>query len=156
MSQGAYCCTHRFQEIQSECARISRVIRGLSLPVGGVCRMGEVSWMPFLTESTAVLSLAVFAWWPTAARPAGSGNGRLCLAPLPGQRLCWRRFRGVGFFWRFALVVWVASAPEGACAGRRCRWSVEGEKSGLVARQKAVQHPSGRGNYWGSSPIANR
>jgi hypothetical protein len=25
------------------------------------------------------------------ARPAGSGNGRLCLAPRPGQRLCRRR-----------------------------------------------------------------
>jgi hypothetical protein len=58
------------------------------------------------------------------SRPAGSGNGRLCLAPQPGQRLFRRRYRGVVFFWRFVWVVWFASAPEGAGAGRRCRWSV--------------------------------
>ena len=39
---------------------------------------------------------------PTAARPSGSGNGRLCLAPLRRQRL-FRRLRR-GFVWRFAWV----------------------------------------------------
>ncbi len=33
---------------------------------------------------------------PTAARPSGSRNGRLCLAPLRRQRLSQRRCRGVG------------------------------------------------------------
>ena len=34
--------------------------------------------------------------WPTASRPAGSGNGRLCLAPLRRQRLSQRPCRGSG------------------------------------------------------------
>ena len=54
---------------------------------------------------------------PTAARPSGSGNGRLCLAPLRRQQLCQRPCRG--FVWRFAWVAWAASASPG-CARGRC------------------------------------
>ena len=42
------------------------------------------------------------------ARPAGSGNGLLCLAPFPVQRLKVGALRG--FSQRFAWVVWVASS----------------------------------------------
>ena len=42
------------------------------------------------------------------ARPAGSGNGLLCLAPFPVQRLEVGALRG--FSQRFAWVVWVASS----------------------------------------------
>ena len=52
------------------------------------------------------------------ARPAGSGNGRLCLAPQPGQRLCRRRYRRVWLFRRFAQCGGVAPPAQRVCLRR--------------------------------------
>ena len=54
----------------------------------------------------------------TAARPSGSGNGRLCLAPQPGQQLCQRGCRGVSLFRRCARGGVVAPPARRVCLRR--------------------------------------